>query len=306
MHAVFVDATPALAGVARRLRRPDDMPLTILERPDITSEALPELLGDAEIVWIDHTHVPTAIGRRCAGLRHVIFLGTGARSYMNPQELAGIGIEVHIIKGYGDVAVAEMAVSLIWAAARRLALMDRGMRAGQWLRTEGVQLSGKTLGLIGFGGIASEVARLSPAMRILAWNRTPKSQAGVTFVGLTELLKESHVVSLHLLLTDETRGFIGSERLALMRPDAILVNTARGALVEESAMIEALKNGSLGHAALDVFDQEPLPAGHPLTELPNVTLSAHSAFRTPEATDNLIEAAFEHCRRIAGIAEPAG
>lgn len=191
MHAVFVDATPALAGVAKRLRRPGDMPLTILDRPDISSEALPELLGDAEIVWIDHTHVPTMGARRCAGLRHVIFLGTGARSYMDPQELAEIGIEVHIIKGYGDVAVAEMAVSLIWAAAKRLALMDRGMRAGQWLRTEGMQLSGKTLGLIGFGGIAAEVARLSPAMRILAWNRTPKSQAGVTFVGLTELLKES-------------------------------------------------------------------------------------------------------------------
>ena len=302
MHAVFVDANPVLGAAARRLHRPDDIPLSIIEHPELRPDMLPALLEGAEIALVDHSYVPTEIARRCASLRHIVFLGTGARSYMNPAELAGIGIQVHTIKGYGDVAVAEMAVSLMWAAARNLVSMDRAMRAGEWLRPEGMQLSGKTLGLIGFGGIASEMARLVPYMRILAWNRTPKAQARVAFVDLDFLLAESHVVSLHLSLTDETRGFIAHERLARMRRNAILVNTARGALVHEAAMIEALQSGQLSHAALDVFDQEPLPAGHPLTSLPNVTLSAHSAFRTPEATDTLIEAALEHCRRIAGAA----
>ena len=107
------------------------------------------------------------------------------------------------------------------------------------------------------------------------------------------------MVSLHLLLNDETRGVLSRERIALMRPGVILINTARGALVDETAMIDALKSGHIRHAGLDVFNIEPLPAEHPLTKLPNVTLSAHSAFRTPEASENLIAAAWAHCRRVA-------
>ena len=146
----------------------------------------------------------------------MVFLGTGARSYMNPEELAELGIQVHIIKGYGDTAVAECAFALMWAAAKGLARMDRGMRAGNWLRTDGVQLTGKTLGLVGFGGIAAEMARLAGGvgMEVIAWNRSPKSHPGVRFVALDELLAASHVVSLHLLLTDETRGFLSRERIA--------------------------------------------------------------------------------------------
>jgi D-3-phosphoglycerate dehydrogenase len=175
------------------------------------------------------------------------------------------------------------------------------MRAGNWLRDDGMQLTGKTLGLIGFGGIAREVARiaLGSGIKVLAWNRTAKSHPGVEFVDIDALLAQSHVVSLHLLLNDETRGFLSRERIAAMKPGVILVNTARGALVDEEAMIDALKSGHIRHAGLDVFNVEPLPADHPLTKLPNVTLSAHSAFRTPEASENLIAAAWEHCRRIA-------
>jgi D-3-phosphoglycerate dehydrogenase len=136
-------------------------------------------------------------------------------------------------------------------------------------------------------------------MRVIAWNRSPKSFAGVEFVALENLLAESHVVSLHLLLNDETRGFLSAGRIAAMKPGAILVNTARGAMVDEAAMIDALKSGHIRHAGLDVFNIEPLPADHPLTKLPNVTLSAHSAFRTPEASENLMAVAWEHCRRIA-------
>jgi D-3-phosphoglycerate dehydrogenase len=203
-----------------------------------------------------------------------------------------------MIKGYGDTAVAEMTVALMWSAAKSLGVMDRAMRAGNWLSTDGVQLSGKTLGLVGFGGIAREVIRLAPGMRVLAWNRTPREHPGVEFVPLDVLLEESQVVSLHLLLTEETRGIISREKIARMRPGAVLVNTARGALVDEDAMVAALRSGALGHAALDVFNQEPLPAGHPLLTLDNVTLSAHSAFRTAESSDNLIRAALDHIRRI--------
>jgi D-3-phosphoglycerate dehydrogenase len=260
------------------------------------------VLDGAEIAIVDHTALPTDIARKCAGLKHVVFLGTGARSYMNPEELADLGIEVHLIRGYGDTAVAECAIALMWAAARGLAQMDREMRAGNWLRDDGMQLTGKTLGLIGFGGIAAEVARiaLGSGMKVLAWNRTAKTCPGVEFVGIDALLAQSHVVSLHLLLTDETRGFLSRQRIAAMKPGVILVNTARGALVDEAAMIDALKSGHIRHAGLDVFNIEPVPADHALTKLPNVTLSAHSAFRTPEASENLIGAAWAHCRRIAG------
>lgn len=302
MRAIFVDANPTLAAVTERLLRPNDPEIVINRRPEIKPDELPETLAGTGIAIIDHTFLPTDIAKRCTDLKHVVFLGTGPRSYMNVEELAGLGIEVHTIKGYGDTAVAECAIALMWAAAKGFARMDRAMRAGNWLRTDGVQITGKTLGLIGFGGIAAEVARIAAGagMRVIAWNRTPKEHPNVTFVPLDELLAQSHVVSLHLLLTDETRGFLSRERIAAMRPGAVLINTARGAIVDEAAMIEALQSGHLAHAGLDVFTTEPLPAGHPLTKLDNVTLSAHSAFRTPEASDNLIGAALDHCRRIAG------
>ena len=178
--------------------------------------------------------------------------------------------------------------------------MDRAMREGNWLRRNGLQLSGKTLGLIGLGGIGAELARLARGvgMKVLAWNRSPKTADGIEFCDLETLLRVSDIVSLHLLLTDETRGIISRERLALMRPEAILINTARGALVDEDAMIEALQAGRLRHAGLDVFTTEPLPPDHPLARLPNVTLSAHSAFRTAEANRNLLAAALAHCHRV--------
>jgi D-3-phosphoglycerate dehydrogenase / 2-oxoglutarate reductase len=301
VRAVFVDANGSLADIFERQNKAGDPAARVNRDPDITPDQMPALLDGAQIVIIDHTPLPTEVARRCSGLKHVVFLGTGARSYMNPEELGEIGIAVHLIKGYGDTAVAECAIALMWAAARGIAQMDREMRGGNWLRDDGMQLTGKTLGLIGFGGIAAEVARiaLGSGLRVIAWNRSPKQFAGVGFVGIDALLAQSDVVSLHLLLNDETRGFVSRERIAAMKPGVILVNTARGAIVDEAAMMEALKAGHIRHAGLDVFNIEPLPADHPLTGLPNVTLSAHSAFRTPEASENLIHAAWEHCRRIA-------
>ena len=302
MRGVFVDANEALAVILERLTKPGDPAVRIHRDPDVTPDQLPGVIDGAGIAIVDHTALPTAIARQCAGLKHVVFLGTGARSYMNPEELAELGIEVHLIRGYGDTAVAESTIALMWAAARGIARMDREMRAGNWLREDGMQLTGKTLGLIGFGGIAAEVARIAQGsgLKVIAWNRSPKSHPGVTFVDLDTVLAKSDVVSIHLLLNDETRGLITREKITQMKQGVILINTARGAIVNEDAMIDALQSGHIRHAGLDVFNIEPLPADHPLAQLPNATLSAHSAFRTPEASENLIEAALAHCRRIAG------
>lgn len=301
MRGVFVDANDSLAEIFERQRRDGDIAVKVNLDPNIKPQDWPAILDGAEIGIVDHTALPTDVAKQCKGLKHVVFLGTGARSYMNPEELSELGISVHLIKGYGDTAVAEAAIALMWASARGIAQMDREMRAGNWLREDGLQLSGKTLGLIGFGGIAAEVARiaLGSGMKVIAWNRSPKTHPGVDFVDLDTLLRQSHVVSLHLLLNDETRGFLTRERIAQMRPGVILINTARGALVDEAAMVDALRSGHIRHAGLDVFNTEPLPRDHVLTTISNVTLSAHSAFRTPEASENLIHAAWEHCRRVA-------
>jgi D-3-phosphoglycerate dehydrogenase len=301
VQAVFVDANESLGVIFERLAKAGDPQIRIHRDPDITPDQLPHVLGGAPIAIIDHTALPTELARHCTGLKHVVFLGTGARSYMHPEELAELGIEVHLIKGYGDTAVAEHTIAMMWAAARGLAIMDGGMRRGEWIRTEGMELTGKTLGLLGFGGIAAEVARIAvgSGMRVIAWNRTPKAAPGVTFVDLDTLLAQSDVLSVHLLLTDETRGFLGAERLAKLRPGVLLVNTARGAIVDEAAMIAALRSGRLRHAALDVFLKEPLEPGHELATLPNVTLSAHSAFRTPEASQNLIRRALDIAKGLS-------
>jgi D-3-phosphoglycerate dehydrogenase / 2-oxoglutarate reductase len=301
VRGVFIDANDSLAEIFERQREADDIAVKVNLDPNIKPQDWPAILDGAEIGIVDHTALPTDVARQCKGLKHVVFLGTGARSYMNPEELSQLGITVHLIKGYGDTAVAEAAIALMWAGARALAQMDREMRIGNWLREDGMQLTGKTLGLIGFGGIAAEVARIASGsgMKVIAWNRSPKTHPGVEFVELDTLLQQSQVVSLHLLLNDETRGFVSRERIGQMRPGVIFVNTARAAIVDEDAMIEALRSGHIRHAGLDVFNTEPLPRDHVLTTIPNVTLSAHSAFRTPEASENLIHAAWEHCRRVA-------
>src|SRR3982074_2649010 len=158
VRGIFVDANESLAVIFERLAKPGDPPMRIHRDPDIISDQYPGILDGAEIAIVDHTALPTGIAQKCTGLKHVVFLGTGARSYMNPEELAELGIAVHLIQGYGDTAVAESTIALMWAEGRAIAERDREMRAGNWLREDGMQLTGKTLGLIGFGGIAAEVA----------------------------------------------------------------------------------------------------------------------------------------------------
>src|SRR5215813_15054685 len=190
VRGVFGDANDSLAEIFERQRKTGDPDVSVNLDPDIKPEQWPDVLGGTEIAVIDHTALPTDVAKQCKGLKHVVFLGTGARSYMNPEELAGLGIEVHLIKGYGDTAVAESAIALMWSSARVIAMMDREMRTGNWLREDGMQLTGKTLGLIGFGGIAAEVARiaLGSGMRVSAWNRSPKKFHGVKFLDYDEVL----------------------------------------------------------------------------------------------------------------------
>ena len=301
MKGLFLDATDSLADVFDRMVQADDPAIDVNQQEFIAPSALPTLLEGYDFLIDDHTQLPTETMRECKSLKHIIFLGTGARSYMDPDALAALGITVHIIKGYGDIAVAEHTIALMWAAARGVAAMDRAMRAGVWLRTDGVQLYGKTIGLLGYGGIGAEVARIATGtgMRVIAWNRSPKTAPGIEFLSMEEVLSQSDVLSMHLLLSDETRGIIGAQQLGLLKPGALLVNTARGALIDETALIDALRAGRIAHAALDVFDEEPMQPGHPFTELERVTLSAHSGFSTPEATDTLIRRALDIAKSVA-------
>ena len=298
MKSIFIDCNDELAPVFARVQRADDPPIAILGKPFEAAD-LPQLVADYAILLDDHSYLPTENLAQCRALKHVVFLGTGASSYMDVAALNGLGIEVHTIKGYGDTAVAEHAMALIFACARELARMDRGVRAGIWEPLESMQLNGKTLGLIGVGGIGREVARIASGigMRVIAWNRSPR--AGLPLAGLDELLAEADVVTLHLALNDETRGFISAERIAQMKPGVILINTARGALVDEAALVRALASGHVRHAGLDVFHAEPLRPDHPLARMENVTLTAHAAFRTLEASETLMRRAIDIVRAIA-------
>jgi len=299
MRTIFIDCNAQLGAVWRRVCRADDPPVTINSTP-FEKNDLPRVIGDYDIAIDDHSYMPTDLVRQCKNLKHIVFLGTGAASYMNVAEIEALGIKVHTIKGYGDTAVAEQAIALMMAACRDLARMDRGIRSGTWAPLEGVQIFGKTLGIIGLGGIGTEVARIAKGMglEVIAWNRSKRLAAIVPTVELDELLRRSDIVSLNLTLSDETRGFLDKRRIAQMKPGVILVNTARGALVDEAALIEALKAGHIRHAGLDVFHNEPLKADHPLARMENVTLSAHAAFRTLEASMTLLRRAIDIVKRV--------
>jgi D-3-phosphoglycerate dehydrogenase len=296
---VFIDCNDQLQPVFDAVARPDDPPVTV-NLTAFASEDLPRLLDGCKIAIVDHSYMPTEIVARCKDLRDIVFLGTGPQSYMDLDALRRLGVTVHAIKGYGDTAVAEHAIALMFACARDIARMDREIRAGSWRTREGVQLTGKRLGIIGLGGIGSEMARIARGigMQVLAWNRTPRSKIAAP-MEIEALLRQADVVSLHLALTDETRGFLDRGRLALLKRGAILVNTARGALIDEAALVEALDQGHIARAGLDVFALEPLGAQHPLARHDSVTLSAHSGFRTHEASLTLLGRALDIVRRLA-------
>ncbi len=298
MKSIFLDCNDQLAPVWRQIIRAGDPPIDVNTTP-FAREELPLVLAGYDIALDDHSYMPTNLVARCKQLKHIVFLGTGAASYMNVDELKGRGVTVHTIKGYGDTAVAEHSIALMLAASRDIARMDREVRAGIWTPQEGVQLLGKTLGVIGLGGIGREVARIGKGMgmQVIGWNRTRR--AGVPLVDIDTLLARSDVVSLNLVLNDETRGFLNAARIARMKPGVILVNTARGALVDEAALIAALQSGHIRHAGLDVFHAEPLKPDHLLAKMPNVTLTSHAAFRTLEASMTLLRRAIDIVKTLA-------
>lgn len=218
-------------------------------------------------------------------------IGTDSFDLATAREL---GIVICNIPGKTAPIVAEHAFGLMLAVAKRAAFQTAELRAGRWTRSiDNVYLGGKTLGLVGAGTIGAAVARLARAigMEVVAWtfNPSPERAAalGVRFVPLDDLLRTADVVSLHLKLTPESRGLIGTRELGLMKRGAILVNTARGAIVDSAALVAALESGHLGGAGLDVFDQEPLPRDHALLACEQVVLTPHSADQTPEGMDLL-------------------
>ena len=297
MKSLFLDCNDQLAPVWQRVLRADDPPIDVNRKPFARDE-LPRLLDGYDICIDDHSYMPTELVERCAALKHIVFLGTGPASYMSLADMAARGIKVHIIRNYGDTAVAEHTVALLFAACRDIARMDREVRAGVWTPHEGVQLLGKTLGVIGLGGVGREVLRIGRGlgMEAIAWDRTP--QPGAPLVSLDELLARSDVISMNLTLNDETRGFLGPAQFAAMKPGVIFVNTARAGLVDEAAFVEALRSGRIRHAGLDVFHAEPLKPDNPLARMDNVTLTAHAAFRTLEASMTLLRRAIDIVRDI--------
>jgi len=203
--------------------------------------------------------------------------------------------------------VAEHALALMLSVGRKIPAIDREMRGGKWPREMLTQLLGKTLGVFGMGTIGSRVAVLGRAigMDVLAWSARGDEgrirAAGAKAASKDDILRQADVVSLHVRLADETRGFIGRRELALMKPSAILVNTGRGALVERDALTAALRDRKIFGAGLDVFHQEPLAADDPILALPNVVLSPHNAGQTPEVVrDGLLRAVVNVEHFLAG------
>jgi len=196
--------------------------------------------------------------------------------------------------------VAEHMFGLMFAAAKRAAFMTAGLKAGKWIRMDNIFLQGKVLGIIGTGNIGGEMARLGSAigMKVIAWTFNPSAdraeKLGLRFVPLDELLQTADVVSLHVGLTDKTRGMIGAKELSMMKPGAILLNGARGAVVDTPALVGALNSGHLGGAGIDVFEKEPVSPDHPLLSCEQVVLTPHCADMTPEGVDLLNSGAVDN------------
>ena len=206
-----------------------------------------------------------------------------------------LGVVICNQPGRTAPVVAEHGFGLMFAAAKRAAFMTSAVKEGGWPRMDNIYLQDKTLGIIGTGHIGAEMARLGRAigMNVIAWTFNPSperaAQLGVQYVELDELLQTSDVVSLHVKLTDDSREMIGQQELELMKPNALLINVARGDIVNTDALIESLNSGHLGGAAIDVYDEEPPPANHPLLACEQVILSPHCADMTPEGVELLNE-----------------
>jgi len=257
----------------------------------LADEELLSRIADADIVL--NIRVTSVFSRNvmknCPRLKLVSIYGVGYDN-VDIQAASELNITITNTPGYSAVAVSEMSLSLMLAVARRIVQNDRNIRAGRWARGYSSQLYGKTLGVIGTGNVGQRMIQLGKAvgMNVIAWTLNPSSeraaQYGVEFVTLDELMRDSDVVSIHVLGVPQAYNLIGKRELMLMKPTAILINTARGSIVNEQALVEALRNGVIAGAGLDVFADEPLPLDHPLRSIENVVLSPHTASMVPEAT----------------------
>lgn len=241
---------------------------------------------DADIAVISNLPFKKEVMERCPKLKMLSVAFTGV-DHVDMDYCRERGILVSNCAGYSNTAVSELVFGLALSLYRRIIECDRAVRAGKdKTGLVGLELSGKKFGIIGMGAIGTRTAQLAKAFgcEVLGFNRSPRQIEGVRMTDLDTLLSECDIVSLHVPLTDETRGLIGERELSLMKPDAVLINTARGPVVDSRALAAALKEGRLAGAAVDVYETEPpIAQDHPLLTAPNVTATPHVAFATKEA-----------------------
>lgn len=267
--------------------------ITVFNEPFASVDDAAQKLAPFEILGLlrERTAFPRALIEKLPNLKFMVLTGARAAS-LDDKAATERGIPISTTPGGGSNApTAELGWALLMSCARDLAKAERLMRSGGW--HDGIQqmnvLEGKRLGILGLGKLGSRVAGYAKAfgMEVVAWSQNLTAEKagaiGVKYVGKDELLSTSDFISIHLALSDRTRGLIGAAELAKMKRTAILINTSRGPIVDEAALIAALKNGTIAHAGLDVYDKEPLPAGHPLTKLENVTLVPHLGYVVEES-----------------------
>ena len=263
-------------------------------------------LDDADgvmLMW----DLPPGVLTAAESVRIVSFAGSGAGSYVPIAEADRRGVLVCNVPSYGTNAVAEHAFALAFALGRKLCEGDRLVRSGRWRpgALAGLELARRRLGVVGAGPVGARAVAIGRAleMSVAAWTRSPsrarEAELGAPFVTLEELFAESDLVSLHLAHRPETERLVDERLLGFMQPHALLVNTARSQLVDTNALVSALAGGRIGGAAIDAFEQEPLPADHPLLGAPNLLLTPHVGFNTPEATTELLRLTLENLLAFA-------
>ena len=282
--------------------------------PDTTSyvrtayEEIAPRIGDAEFVFLNKCRMDEQILSQCPNLKWVGIIATGTDN-LDLEACRRHGVSVANVPGYSTYSVAQMTFSLLLAICQCAERYDRAVKDGFWQlgipQSYGLlpqmELYGKTFGVYGYGSIGRQSARIAKAfgMRVLVCTRTVRPEYaadGVEFVDLDTLLQQSDVLSLHCPATPQTRGLISAEALQKMKRGAILLNTARGALVEEAAVTEALHTGQLGFYGADAFATEPLPADSPLRREPHALLTPHIAWTTKEALQNLMDITTQNLR----------
>jgi D-3-phosphoglycerate dehydrogenase len=241
------------------------------------------------------TKFTVEVFRQCPRLRLLSVWGTGT-DHIDLAAAGHFGVKVTTTPGVSAISIAEHSLALMLAVARRIVRLDAETRRGNWPRGQVMQLRGKTLGIVGLGAVGREFARLGAGigMRVIAWTMHPNPALGFKLVSFEELLRSSDVLSVHLRLSPDTKGMIGWPQIEMMKPSAILINTARGAIVDETALVHALESRRMAGAGLDVFDVEPLPPNHPFIALENVVLTPHSAGITPEAVEAGLQMAVQN------------